>query len=76
MSTFVLISGSLFKNPEEKTSSKTGRTFVSAVIKVESGDAAEFWQVTAFSQPQAGRHFSPTTFHFEKERTRNHDHKS
>jgi single-stranded DNA-binding protein len=51
-STFVLISGSLFKPAEQKTSSKTGRVFVSAVIKVggESGDAAEFWSITAFSQ--------------------------
>jgi single-stranded DNA-binding protein len=51
MSTFVLVSGSLFKNPEEKTSLKTGRTFVSATLKVggETGDA-EFWSITAFSQ--------------------------
>jgi hypothetical protein len=48
---FALITGTLFKNAEEKTSSRTGRVFVSAVIKVggETGDA-EFWQVTAFSQ--------------------------
>jgi single-stranded DNA-binding protein len=48
---FALITGVLFKPTEERTSSKTGRTFVSATLKVggESGDA-EFWQVTAFSQ--------------------------
>ena len=37
MSTYALITGTLFKPAEEKTSSKTGRTFVSAVIKAESG---------------------------------------
>jgi hypothetical protein len=48
---FALVTGTLFKPAEEKTSSKTGRTFVSATLKAggETGDA-EFWQVTAFSQ--------------------------
>jgi single-stranded DNA-binding protein len=50
MTAYALITGVLFKPAEEKTSSKTGRTFVSAVIKADSGDAVEFWQVTAFSQ--------------------------
>ena len=50
MSTFVLVTGVLFKPAEEKTSSKTGRTFVSATLKCgETGDA-EFWSITAFSQ--------------------------
>jgi hypothetical protein len=49
--TYALISGVLFKPAEQRTSSKSGRVFVSAVIKVggETGDA-EFWQLTAFSQ--------------------------
>jgi len=48
---FALVTGTLFRQAEEKTSTKTGRTFVSAVIKVGGdGDAAEFWQATAFSQ--------------------------
>jgi hypothetical protein len=48
---FALVTGTLFKPAEEKTSSKTGRTFVSATLKVggETGDA-EFWQITAFAQ--------------------------
>jgi single-stranded DNA-binding protein len=52
MTAFALVTGVLFKPAEQKTSSKSGRMFVSAVMKVggESGDAAEFWQVTAFSQ--------------------------
>jgi single-stranded DNA-binding protein len=46
-----LVTGSLFKNPEQKTSSKSGKVFVSATLKVggENGDA-EFWAATAFSQ--------------------------
>jgi single-stranded DNA-binding protein len=48
MSVAVLISGSLFKVPEQRTS-QAGRRFVSATIKVggESGNA-EFWSVLAF----------------------------
>jgi single-stranded DNA-binding protein len=48
MSVAVLISGSLFKAPEQRTS-QAGRRFVSATIKVggESGNA-EFWSVLAF----------------------------
>jgi single-stranded DNA-binding protein len=51
MSTFVLVSGTLFKTPEERTSSKTGRVFVSATLKVggDSGNA-EFWSISAFSE--------------------------
>jgi single-stranded DNA-binding protein len=51
MSVFVLVTGTLFKDPEQKTSSKSGRAFVSAVVKIggENNDA-EFWSVTAFSQ--------------------------
>jgi hypothetical protein len=48
---FVLITGTLLRQAEEKTSSKTGRVFISATLKVggETGDA-EFWSITAFSQ--------------------------
>jgi single-stranded DNA-binding protein len=48
MSVAVLISGSLFKLPEQRTS-QAGRRFVSATLKVggESGNA-EFWSVLAF----------------------------
>jgi single-stranded DNA-binding protein len=51
MTVFALVTGTLLKPAEERTSSKTGRTFVSATLKVggETGDA-EFWQITAFSQ--------------------------
>jgi hypothetical protein len=45
----VLVSGCLFKAPEERTS-QAGRRFVSATIKVggESGNA-EFWSLMVFS---------------------------
>jgi single-stranded DNA-binding protein len=48
---FALVTGTLFKPAEERISSKTGRTFVSATLKVggETGDA-EFWSITAFAQ--------------------------
>jgi hypothetical protein len=51
MTAYALISGVLFKPAEEKISSKTGRTFVSATPKVggETGEA-EFWSIAAFSQ--------------------------
>jgi single-stranded DNA-binding protein len=49
MTVAVLISGSIFKAPEERMS-KAGRRFVSATIKVggESG-TGEFWACLAFS---------------------------
>src|SRR5258705_12687567 len=45
--TFALITGAIFNPAEQRTSSKTGRTFVSAVVKDVDG---ELWQITAFSQ--------------------------
>jgi hypothetical protein len=46
---FALVTGVLFKPADEKTSSKTGRTFVSATLKVgETGDV-EYWSITTFS---------------------------
>src|SRR5258707_7811725 len=48
---YALVTGALCRQAEERTSSKTGRVFVSATLKVggETGDA-EFWSITAFSQ--------------------------
>ena len=50
MSTQVLIAGSIYRAPEQKTS-QAGRQFVSATVKVggESGNA-DFWTVMVFSQ--------------------------
>lgn len=54
MTVHILISGSIFRAPEQKTS-QAGRRFVSATIKVggESG-IAEFWSVLAFGDTAGG----------------------
>jgi single-stranded DNA-binding protein len=49
MSTYVLVSGSLFRAPEQRTS-KAGKLYVTATIKAKDGDAFQFWRVTAFSE--------------------------
>ncbi len=51
MSVFVLVSGSLFKNPEMKTS-RAGKTYASASIRTASADntAADFWNLLVFSE--------------------------
>jgi len=49
MSALALISGVLFRRPEERMS-KSGRPFVTTTLKVAAGGAVEFWSVVAFSQ--------------------------
>jgi single-stranded DNA-binding protein len=49
MSAFVLVSGSLFRAPEQRTS-KAGKLYVTATIKAKDGDTFQFWRVTAFSE--------------------------
>jgi single-stranded DNA-binding protein len=49
MSAFVLVSGALFRAPEQKTS-KAGKPFVTATIKVAADNSADFWSVLAFSE--------------------------
>jgi single-stranded DNA-binding protein len=49
MSTHVLVTGSLFRAPERRTS-KAGRPFVVATLKVRDGDALQFWRITVFSE--------------------------
>jgi hypothetical protein len=50
-SVHVLISGSLFKNPEIKIS-RSGKTYASASIRTASADgtAADFWNLLIFSE--------------------------
>jgi single-stranded DNA-binding protein len=43
-----LISGSLFRNPEERIS-KSGKQFVTGTIRVKDGDNSQFIRLTAFS---------------------------
>ena len=49
MTAYVLISGSLSKAPETRTS-KAGKAFTMATIKVAADSAAEFWSILAFSE--------------------------
>jgi single-stranded DNA-binding protein len=49
MTSFVLVSGALSRAPELKTS-KSGKPYVTATIKVAADNAAEFWSVLAFSE--------------------------
>jgi single-stranded DNA-binding protein len=50
MTVAVLVSGSLFKNPELKTS-RSGKTYATASIRTASADnsAADFWNLLVFS---------------------------
>ncbi len=48
MTSHVLVTGTLFRPPEQRTS-KAGKEFVSATLKVKDGDAVQWWRVTAFS---------------------------
>jgi single-stranded DNA-binding protein len=49
MSAHVLISGTLFRQPERKVS-RGGKPYVSAAIRVRDGDASQFWRVMVFSE--------------------------
>jgi single-stranded DNA-binding protein len=49
MSAHVLVSGTLFHAPEERTGKTSGKHFVAATLKVRDGEAAQFWRVLAFS---------------------------
>jgi hypothetical protein len=51
MSVHILVSGSLFKNPELKTS-KSGKSYATASIRTSSADgtAADFWNLLVFSE--------------------------
>jgi single-stranded DNA-binding protein len=49
MSTFALVSGALFRNPERKTS-KAGKAYVTATMKAVAGNESEFWRLFVFSE--------------------------
>jgi hypothetical protein len=52
MSVFVLVSGSLWKNPEQRTSSKSGKLFTVCTVKAGSDDTGggDFWNILIFSE--------------------------
>jgi hypothetical protein len=49
MTAHVLISGTLFRKPEQRTS-KAGKPFVTATIRAKDGDASQWWKVLAFPE--------------------------
>jgi len=51
MSVHVLITGTLFRTPEQKTSA-SGKAYVRATLKVQAGNngEADFWSVLSFSE--------------------------
>jgi hypothetical protein len=53
MSAHVLISGTLYKAPESRTS-KHGRNFVVATMRCKDGDGSQWWKIIVFSE-SAGR---------------------
>lgn len=50
MTAHALVTGTLWKAPETKTS-KTGRKFTDAFLRSKDGDVTNWWRVTAFSEP-------------------------
>jgi hypothetical protein len=60
MSATALVTGTLFRAPEQRTS-KAGKPFVVATIRVKDGDpstgsgqASQWWNVLAFSESARG----------------------
>jgi len=49
MTAHVLISGALFRAPEQRTS-KAGKPFASATVRMKEGDGFQFWRVVVFSE--------------------------
>jgi single-stranded DNA-binding protein len=49
MTVFAIVIGSLFKQPESRTS-KDGKVFATATIKVRDGNAMQFVRLVAFSE--------------------------
>jgi single-stranded DNA-binding protein len=48
MSVQVLVSGALFKAPQQRIS-KAGKPFVTATIRANNGEVTQWWKVIAFS---------------------------
>jgi single-stranded DNA-binding protein len=48
MSAFAIVTGSLFRAPEQRTS-KAGKPFVTATIRAKDGETTLWWKVVAFS---------------------------
>ena len=49
MSSYALVTGTLFLAPEQRIS-KNGKPFVTATLKSKDGEAVQWWKVVAFSE--------------------------
>ncbi|RTL84723.1 MAG: single-stranded DNA-binding protein [Hyphomicrobiales bacterium] len=49
MTAYALISGTLHRAPERRTS-KAGKSFVTATVKTREADASTFWRIVTFSE--------------------------
>jgi single-stranded DNA-binding protein len=49
MTAFAIVTGSLFKAPEQRTS-KAGPPYVTATLRIKDAEASQWWRVTAFSE--------------------------
>lgn len=49
MTAHALVTGTIFRDPEQKSSAK-GNPFVAATLKVKDGDATQWWKILAFSE--------------------------
>ncbi len=49
MSAHVLISGVLYRQPEQRTS-RAGKSFVVATVRAKEGEGSQWWKVLAFSE--------------------------
>lgn len=49
MSAHVLITGTLYRAPEQKVS-KAGKPFVVATIRAKDGDSSQWWKLIVFSE--------------------------
>ncbi len=52
MTAHALVTGTLFRAPESRTS-KNGKNFVSATIKAREGEGFRFWRLIVFSESAA-----------------------
>jgi hypothetical protein len=49
LTAYCLITGTLFRAPEQKVS-KTGKPFVVATIRAKDGESSQWWKVLSFSE--------------------------
>ena len=49
MTAHVLVAGTLFRYPEQRTS-KAGKPFVTATLRTKDGEASQWWKALAFSE--------------------------